>query len=142
MQPARPYSPGLDELNKLSDARKELLDARLRAKQPRLPDQLPEDERHEVEKYKKIKGTVASAGKEQVDNVHLQRLYSPGGNGWLNDEIINFYGQLIMDRAEKPKMPSVHYFSSFFWPKLTGDGYQKGRLNRWTKKVRHSMAQV
>ncbi|KLO20530.1 cysteine proteinase [Schizopora paradoxa] len=133
-KPARPYSPGLDELNKLNEARKGSLDARLRAKQPRLPDQLPDDELREVEKFKRKRGTVSSAGKEQVNNEHLERLYSPGADGWLNDEIINFYGQLIMDRAELPKYPSVHYFSSFFWPKLTVEGYQKARINRWTKK--------
>jgi len=30
---------------------------------------------------------------------------------------------------------SVHYFSTFFWTKLEKDGYEKGRLAKWTKKV-------
>ena len=30
---------------------------------------------------------------------------------------------------------NAHYFSSFFWTKLTEEGYEKGRLAKWTKKV-------
>lgn len=33
---------------------------------------------------------------------------------------------------------SVHYFSTFFYSKLTTAGYEKARLNKWTKKVRLS----
>jgi len=133
--PARPFNPSLDELERHKNARCEAVIARLRAKRPRLPEQLPEDELREVEKYKKIKGHVSSAGKEKVLSEHLERLYLPRSKGWLNDEVINFYGQLIMDRSALPKFPAVHYFSSFFWTKLTEDGYEKGRLNRWTKKL-------
>jgi len=74
---------------------------------------------------------------------------------WLNDEVINFYGQLIMAQSDgckenpgvkrvngvngvggKSKYLNVHYFSTFFWSKLKGEGYDKGRLAKWTKKVR------
>lgn len=74
---------------------------------------------------------------------------------WLNDEVINFYGALLLCRSESSKESApktngdltdgpiegrraplnAHYFSSFFWPKLTQDGYEKGRLAKWTKKV-------
>lgn len=74
---------------------------------------------------------------------------------WLNDEIINFYGALLLWRSESckenaPKSSEklangpfkergapldAYYFSSFFWSKLTQDGYDKGRLAKWTKKV-------
>lgn len=37
--------------------------------------------------------------------------------------------------ATDKKPLDVHYFSTFFWPKLIGDGYDKGRLAKWTKKV-------
>lgn len=140
--PARPFNPSLDELERHKNARCEAVIARLRAKRPRLPEQLPEDELREVEKYKKIKGHVSSTGKEKVFSEHLERLYLPGSKGWLNDEVINFYGQLIMDRSALPKFPAVHYFSSFFWTKLTEDGYEKGRLNRWTKKVQNLTVQL
>lgn len=59
---------------------------------------------------------------------------------WLNDEIINFYGAMILERAqnnkENDKFLKVHYFSSFFWSKLKSAGYEKGRLAKWTKAVR------
>lgn len=86
-----------------------------------------------------------------MDEKDLLRL-RPGQ--WLNDEIINFYGALLLGRSEgsKENVPNgpvmgevvkgrgqplnVHYFSTFFWTKLTGEGYDKGRLAKWTKKVR------
>lgn len=35
----------------------------------------------------------------------------------------------------KNKPLNVHYFSTFFWSKLEKEGYEKGRLAKWTKKV-------
>ncbi|KAL7747467.1 hypothetical protein RI367_007223 [Sorochytrium milnesiophthora] len=54
---------------------------------------------------------------------------------WLNDEVINFYGNMIMQRAAQnpDKYPDLHYFNSFFYSSLRDQGYQKVR--RWTKKV-------
>ncbi|KAG0342450.1 SUMO1 sentrin specific peptidase 1 [Podila horticola] len=53
---------------------------------------------------------------------------------WLNDEVINFYGQLIMARnKESTALPKVHVFSTFFYKTLSESGYDKVR--RWTKKV-------
>jgi Ulp1 family protease len=68
---------------------------------------------------------------------------------WLNDEIINFYGAMILGRSEgskenpaingvahgRRKPLNVHYFSTFFWSKLWNEGYEKARLAKWTKKV-------
>ena len=83
----------------------------------------------------------------------------------MNDEIINFYGELILSRSESQKGNSTfdlagghinglvngtkgkakavekkpcldfHYFSTFFWPKLIGEGYDKGGLAEWTKVI-------
>ncbi|NXU57404.1 SENP2 protease, partial [Turnix velox] len=52
---------------------------------------------------------------------------------WLNDEVINFYLGLVMQRSKKEDYPSVYAFSTFFLPKLTMDGY-KG-VSRWTRCV-------
>lgn len=53
---------------------------------------------------------------------------------WLNDEVINFYGNLIMARSkESTTLPKVHVFSTFFYKTLSENGYDKVR--RWTKKV-------
>jgi len=94
------------------------------------------------------RGVIAKVASLQVTDADLSRL-RPGT--WLNDEIINFYGQLILDRSvshprnksvkngarsEKGSILNVHYFNSFFFEKLVRDGYQKARLAKWTKKVR------
>ncbi|CAO3600115.1 unnamed protein product [Absidia cylindrospora] len=55
---------------------------------------------------------------------------------WLNDEIINFYMVLLMDRATSSRsdsLPSVHCYNTFFCSTLRDQGYDK--VKRWTKKV-------
>ena len=59
------------------------------------------------------------------------------GLNWLNDNIINFYMNLICDRSLKKKTDAqnkVHTFSTFFYPKLIKDGYST-ILKRWTRKI-------
>ncbi|KAI8911836.1 hypothetical protein EDD86DRAFT_264628 [Gorgonomyces haynaldii] len=53
---------------------------------------------------------------------------------WLNDEIINFYGELIRKRyLDQPdKYPKVWVFNTFFYGRLQ-QGYSNVR--RWTKKA-------
>ncbi|CAO3566221.1 unnamed protein product [Mortierella alpina] len=54
---------------------------------------------------------------------------------WLNDEVINFYGNLILARSkESTTLPKIHVFSTFFYKTLSEQGYDKVR--RWTKKVK------
>ncbi len=59
---------------------------------------------------------------------------------WLNDEVINFYMNLLQERnttrcaATSGKLTS-HYFNSFFLSKLTeGNKYTYSNVKRWTKK--------
>ncbi|XP_040468370.1 sentrin-specific protease 2 [Falco naumanni] len=52
---------------------------------------------------------------------------------WLNDEVINFYMTLLMERNKKEGYPAVHAFSTFFYPKLISGGYKAVR--RWTRAV-------
>ncbi|XP_018420030.1 PREDICTED: sentrin-specific protease 1 [Nanorana parkeri] len=52
---------------------------------------------------------------------------------WLNDEIINFFMNLLMERSKRKGLPKVHAFNTFFFPKLKSAGFQA--LKRWTKKV-------
>lgn len=95
-----------------------------------------------------MSGQISKVAREAVADKDLARL-RPGQ--WLNDEIINFYGALILDRAERAEASKenlgiktmngqvkrplrVHYFSTFFWPKLK-EGYEKTRLGKWTKKA-------
>uniref|UniRef100_A0A1A8IF27 SUMO1/sentrin/SMT3 specific peptidase 2 n=1 Tax=Nothobranchius kuhntae TaxID=321403 RepID=A0A1A8IF27_NOTKU len=58
--------------------------------------------------------------------------------GWLNDEVINFYLSLIMERSSgKAGQLKVYSFSTFFFPKLRGGGQPGGHtaVKRWTKAV-------
>ncbi|NXM75860.1 SENP2 protease, partial [Serilophus lunatus] len=52
---------------------------------------------------------------------------------WVNSEVINFYMNLLMERSKKEGYPSLHAFSTFFYPKLCSGGYRAVR--RWTRGV-------
>nr|AAS93776.1 AT21482p [Drosophila melanogaster] len=55
--------------------------------------------------------------------------------GWLNDKIINFYMNLLVERSEKRPgtVPSVYAMSTFFVPRLLQSGFDG--VKRWTRKV-------
>ncbi|KAM7403310.1 hypothetical protein PAMA_003980 [Pampus argenteus] len=61
--------------------------------------------------------------------------------GWLNDEVMNFYLSLVMERCtDRAAGLRVYSFSTFFFPKLRGggSGVQAGghaAVKRWTKAV-------
>lgn len=56
------------------------------------------------------------------------------GLNWLNDEIINFYMNLLCERSQQnTDVPKCYAFTTFFYPKLIKDGYNS--LRRWTRKV-------
>jgi len=54
-------------------------------------------------------------------------------SNWLNDEIINAYFYLIVQRGKEPKRKRVYAFNTFFYPKLRDMGYSS--VKRWTRKV-------
>ena len=95
-----------------------------------------------VDNLLSTRGTSWKCGSSQVDHKDMVRLIP---NTWLNDEVINFYGQLIMDRAEANKKKAgtngkkrpldVHYFNTFFWQKISQQSYKDSKVERWTKKV-------
>eukprot|EP01114_Cavostelium_apophysatum_P018007 TRINITY_DN5479_c0_g1_i1.p1 TRINITY_DN5479_c0_g1~~TRINITY_DN5479_c0_g1_i1.p1 ORF type:complete len:615 (-),score=139.27 TRINITY_DN5479_c0_g1_i1:51-1895(-) len=54
---------------------------------------------------------------------------------WLNDELVNFYMNILMERSEKkPDLPKIFAFNSFFYPLLERK-YDYSRVRRWTKKA-------
>ncbi|XP_075964593.1 sentrin-specific protease 2 isoform X2 [Anarhichas minor] len=63
--------------------------------------------------------------------------------GWLNDEVINFYLSLVVERGSGEAAAAaglkIYSFSTFFFPKLRGGGGgQAGghtAVKRWTKAV-------
>ncbi|CAL5084801.1 unnamed protein product [Urochloa decumbens] len=56
--------------------------------------------------------------------------------GWLNDEVINLYIELLKERAkrEPERFLKCHFFNTFFYKKLTCgiDGYDYQSVRRWT----------
>ncbi|KAF8514523.1 hypothetical protein JB92DRAFT_140256 [Gautieria morchelliformis] len=148
----RPPSPLSFDTLRLADRQKDReIEKRIRDA-TRLPTKLPPHVLQEIKLLRSKYGIVSRAGKEQVADTDLSRL-DPGGTlHWLNDEIINFYGALVLERSErfaankenllngavkkrkgKVEYLNVHYFSTFFWPKVE-KSYKDTRLNKWTKK--------
>ncbi|XP_026469904.1 sentrin-specific protease 1-like [Ctenocephalides felis] len=53
---------------------------------------------------------------------------------WLNDQVINFYLNLIMERSQRNDLlPKVYVMSTFFFTKLCRGEFES--LRRWTRKV-------
>ncbi|RVE57389.1 hypothetical protein OJAV_G00215680 [Oryzias javanicus] len=78
---------------------------------------------------------LSSAFKLRITQRDLATLQE---GGWLNDEVINFYLSLIMERCSgEPSKLKVYSFSTFFFPKLRGGGQAGGHaaVKRWTKTV-------
>ncbi|XP_065604470.1 sentrin-specific protease 2 [Cyrtonyx montezumae] len=73
---------------------------------------------------------VSSAFKLKVTREDIQTL---SDCQWLNDEIINFYMNLLVERNKKDNYPAVYAFSTFFYPKFISSGY--GAVRRWTRNV-------
>lgn len=59
------------------------------------------------------------------------------GSNWLNDEVINFYMELLKARcASHPeRYPKCYFFNTFFYALLTKTGYDYARVRKWTNKV-------
>ncbi|KAG0273959.1 SUMO1 sentrin specific peptidase 1 [Linnemannia exigua] len=77
-------------------------------------------------------GILAQGFNLEIKKRDIQTL-CPGE--WLNDEVINFYINLIIARSkESTTLPKVHVFSTFFYKVLTDSGYEKVR--RWSKKAK------
>jgi len=143
-KPLQPLTPSINQLQFRYRAKDNELERRMRP--PPLPPSLPPDADAVVTTLLKKPGIIAKYAREQVVDQDIARLRPLK---WLNDEVINFYGALILGRAEaskenpttngkasKQKKPlNIHYFSTFFWTKLEKEGYQKGRLAKWTKKI-------
>ncbi|KAJ8766774.1 hypothetical protein K2173_007841 [Erythroxylum novogranatense] len=68
----------------------------------------------------------------------LLQCLAPGA--WLNDEVINVYLELLKEREkrEPQKFLKCHFFSTFFYKKLTAGGntYDYKAVKRWTTERR------
>ncbi|KAH9377653.1 hypothetical protein HPB48_000870 [Haemaphysalis longicornis] len=81
-------------------------------------------------------GEVLSSGFRL--NITRSNMGTLNNGNWLNDEVINFYLNLIMERSATEKSsengwPRVYAFNTFFYPKLAASGY--AAVKRWTRSV-------
>uniref|UniRef100_A0A224Z0T5 Sentrin-specific protease 1 n=1 Tax=Rhipicephalus zambeziensis TaxID=60191 RepID=A0A224Z0T5_9ACAR len=66
-------------------------------------------------------------------NISRADMHTLSDSQWLNDEVVNFYMNLLMQRSEKEGSPRVYAFNTFFFPKLAKNGH--AALKRWTRTV-------
>ncbi|WBW73657.1 SUMO deconjugating enzyme Ulp1 [Schizosaccharomyces osmophilus] len=58
---------------------------------------------------------------------------------WLNDEVINFYMNLLSDRSRSDSsLPRVHVYNTFFYTTLQRKGY--AGVRRWARKASMKIA--
>lgn len=67
-------------------------------------------------------------------DIRRRDLHTLADGGWLNDEVINFYMSLLMQRSsENEGLPRVYAFCTFFFPKLIATSY--AGVQRWTRAI-------
>ncbi|EDL14432.1 mCG147490 [Mus musculus] len=88
---------------------------------------------------KEIENALGPGPQEEILSSRFKLLITRGDiqtlkNGqWLNDEVINFYMNLLVERNENQGYPALHVFSTFFYPKLKHSGYSS--VKRWTRGI-------
>lgn len=84
-----------------------------------------------------LKGKRSSPSEVLVQKFNLNIIRADiqtlDGLNWLNDEVINFYMNLLIERGKDSKWPKTYAMNTFFYPKLLKDG--PSSLRRWTRKV-------
>ncbi|KAL1409674.1 hypothetical protein Q8F55_003670 [Vanrija albida] len=100
--------------------------------QPRIPKDVTDDQAAIIEKRLRDHAFEAILGTATLSASSLQRLRP---NTWLNDEVMNFYAEMINTRAKLDKRP-LHCMNTFFFEKLSSVGYTEAKLARWTKRLK------
>lgn len=86
----------------------------------------------EVARYKEGLASAPMNSFTVTYNKHsltLEDLSTLDEQNWVNDQVINMYGELIMEATQH----KIHFFNSFFHRQLVAKGYEG--VKRWTKKV-------
>ncbi|CAF1662235.1 unnamed protein product, partial [Didymodactylos carnosus] len=72
-------------------------------------------------------------GKKYDQTITRRDLKTLIGLTWLNDEVVNYYLAMICGESGVNSYPRMHYFSTFFYEKLSKEGAEK--MARWTRKI-------
>ncbi|CAH0700281.1 unnamed protein product [Spodoptera exigua] len=98
-----------------------------------LPDLTPEQENLVDTALKSTPADKVLIGKYKI-NIFKEDLETLSRDKWLNDKIINFYMNLIMQRSKERKdLPKLYATNTFFYHKLKCSGYNG--VKSWTKEV-------
>jgi Ulp1 family protease len=104
---------------------------------PRPPHmRLSDEERRSAESTLCKSGTTLVASRNNIE-VSLDKLQCLQDKQWLNDEVINFYFDLLNEYSSRNvKGPKTYLWNSFFWLKLSDDGkgYNYKSVQRWTTR--------
>ncbi|XP_040271300.1 sentrin-specific protease 3 [Bufo bufo] len=87
---------------------------------------------HVIQSYQRLPGNNLVRSFRVTYKRHVLSMDDLGtlyGQNWLNDQVMNMYGDLVMDAVPE----KVHFFNSFFYDKLRTKGYDG--VKRWTKNV-------
>ncbi|KAM4678575.1 sentrin-specific protease 3 [Discoglossus pictus] len=87
---------------------------------------------HLIQSYQRLPGNAVLRSFRVTYKRHVLTMDDLGtlyGQNWLNDQVMNMYGDLVMDAVPE----KVHFFNSFFYDKLRTKGYEG--VKRWTKNV-------
>lgn len=87
---------------------------------------------HLMQSFQRSSGSTLAKGFRVNYKRHVLTMDDLGtlyGQNWLNDQVMNMYGDLVMDSVPE----KVHFFNSFFYDKLRTKGYEG--VKRWTKNV-------
>ncbi|KHJ80205.1 hypothetical protein OESDEN_20124 [Oesophagostomum dentatum] len=116
----------------------ELVGIRVPARKPKVKDEFPPlpEEAHDL--CQRVWNRRSSQSEEFSEGfgIKLTRkdLSTLSGLDWLNDEVINFYLQLVCERSTKAKdLPKTYAFNTFFYANISTKGYAS--VKRWTRKV-------
>ncbi|KAI5415744.1 ubiquitin-like-specific protease ESD4 [Lathyrus oleraceus] len=110
-----------------------------------LVEEVPPEPFVPLTKEEKVEVTRAfSANRKKILVVHENSNIEISGekfqclrpSGWLNDEVINLYLELLKERErrEPQKFLNCHFFNTFFYKKLISgkNGYDYKSVKRWT----------
>lgn len=92
--------------------------------------------------YKLINSTQSSLSFNTLSEVIIQKfgliitrkdLLTLVDLNWLNDQVVNFYMELLIERSLESNYPNLYAMSSLFYPKLQCSGFAS--VKNWTKKI-------
>ena len=98
--------------------------------------QLSAEEQLEAESALQQSGSSLVAERNNIE-VTFDKLQCLNDKQWLNDEVINFYFDLLNEfSGNNQKGPKTYLWNSFFWLKLSDDGkgYNYKAVQRWTSR--------